>query len=68
MTTTTTSAASKAAFIAGWSYGAYHADGPELTARQIEAMFPGLDAAAFAQGMLDGREGDTFRLSLCAVR
>lgn len=36
----------------------------ELTAREIETMFPRHDCSAFAQGMIDGLAGDSFRYRL----
>ena len=53
-------------FEAGFLHG--HRSLQELSAREIEAGWPHLDAECFAQGMLDGIEGDTYRLSLIQDR
>ena len=36
----------------------------EMSDREIAVSFPSYDAAAFAQGLIDGLEGDTFRYRL----
>lgn len=51
------------AFLAGWYWG--RCRGVELSAREIQERHPAYTAAevgAFAQGHLDGIDGDRFRL------
>ena len=50
-------------FVGGHKYGA-SAGAKELSAGEIETRFPSAIADSFAQGMLDGLAGDSFRLRL----
>lgn len=47
-------------FRLGWNYGRRHRT--ELTARQIQTLFPNVNLDAFAQGNIDGVLNDRFRL------
>jgi len=47
-------------FAQGYEYGS-GADARELSAREIAEMWPEVNPDEFAQGMLDGLSGDTFR-------
>lgn len=47
-------------FIIGFNYGKRNKR--ELTAREIAMQFPDVDATTFAQGNIDGMNGDRFRL------
>ena len=48
-------------FIAGYCAAKTGVIRQELTPREIEAMYPDVQADAFAQGMLDGLMGDDWR-------
>lgn len=47
-------------FELGWNHGNREHD--ELSNREIEEYYPGVDVEAFAQGNLDGMQGDPWRL------
>jgi hypothetical protein len=49
-------------FIRGWNYG--KANGIERSARWVVDNFPDVEVPSFVSGMLDGIEGDRFRLEL----
>lgn len=58
----TTKFDSKDSFIRGYNFGSFQKR--ELTNREIETNFPDVELESFVQGMLDGIEGDRFRLDL----
>lgn len=47
-------------FELGWNHG--NREQEELSAREIEEIYPNVDVQAFVQGNLDGIEGDRWRL------
>ena len=49
-------------FIKGFKWYKDH-QGYELTNREIAELFPNVDTQAFAQGMIDAKYNDTWRLS-----
>lgn len=51
---------SKTSFLSGFNFGR-SAHGQDLTPREIAAHAPEADGDAFAQGMIDGLEGDRWR-------
>lgn len=55
-------ALSKRSFEAGWRYGRKH--GASITGRQIAERFPWANERAFAEGVVDGADNDTWRLNL----